>query len=488
MHRLQVKFKDKQEKKDKKDKKEKSHHFTLHHHHEAPPVEAVTEVVAEAEAPEVTPVPTFEKKPSLKHRRKRSNLSGLFSPHDTDSSPVVEPPALPLRRMPSVIITDDLLKKLWDAWDRGPQPIRPAQWLVMVSQLAIKTMASQHVEFKKDNLELMSALSARFKVLSEAVNQAEAIRAEFQVDPDLYNAKNTLEREMNTYQEQYSLSVLIHDADVARHRAKIEDIDQKKTDVTAETVIQKLRDLTVYQSLHQEIMENIRRTEQVLKMQGCFKKMFFCKPDAEVSRLNQQMGQLEQKRAMLATGTPDEIRDMLMAKLEAEREEARAALDALSTQHPVFDNQAKQAFLQAEATILNAEQTYYKQVTPAVMRSFLEVLTLIEVITEVIPRPNPLTSAMNTSALSAAMEPAADVHLCELVDTLRDRLRGQLLEYYCMEPGKFLFEVYHLRLNQLPMEQRSAFMTGKADDAVMKAIFHTHDAGDALHASASLRL
>lgn len=477
MHRVHLDFKERLEKLGKKNKKEKekSDHGTHHHHHEAPAAEEVNEPQADNVASTVVKIPSWKK-----HRSKGSHLSGFFAKPDSP---------LPLQRLPSVRIDDDLLEDLWKTWDKGNEAARPALWLVMASQLAIKTIVSQHIEFKKGDLELVSKLRARFKALSEAVHQAESDRAEFQVDPDLFNAKNTLEREMKEYQEHYDVSVMRHQAEIMRLTGIIEDIDQKKTDVTAETVIQKLKDLTVYQTLHHEIMENIRRTEQTLNMQSCCKKTFlFCKPDQEVSRLGQELGQLEKKREAMDAGTPDEIRQMLMAKLEGEREAARKQLEDMSNQYPAFDQRPRQHFMQVEAKIANAEQTYYKQLNTTVMELFLEVLTLIEAISEVIPRPNPLTSAINASSLSAVMDPAVDVRLCALVDGLRDRLRGQLLDYYCMEPGKFSFEVYHLRLNKLPAEQRSSILAGGADAVVKKKIFPSLESAEALNASSSLRL
>ena len=455
IHEVKEKIKEKFE----KASEERGHHHSRHNSVELP--KAPQAETAEP-APVVAPVVADnqdKKKDKKEKRRSVRTAINLFKPSIVDT----EIPKTFARR-PSVKLTDELLENVFQAWDQTRALEKPAPHLVERLQAGLKPVFSQHVELSGDEDDLMNALSAVADQLKTQVDQYESERPEYRVDIDLSKSKTVFEEKSKVYEETYAKALQDYNAEMQTLEAKIQDIDQQKTNITADAVLDKLKTLTVYQELHQKIVETIRDKQQLLDSRTCTQKLFFCHQSNEQKQLAAEMGRLEAQRMMLSDGgRADEVRAALINKLEEDRAAIREKLNALIQNKPVYSNEANSAFIRVDARISQDRTDYYHQVDAVVMMALMRMMRLLDKLSKLLPRPSTVETSDTPSK--------ADPFLCKLVDGLRDRLRQRLELFYCATPGKYFYNDYQKNLKALDKKAQRDIMLGTAlPETVQKVI------------------
>ena len=382
----------------------------------------------------------------------------------------------PFVKRPSVKLTGELLDLISEAWDQISSTDRPAPHLVERLHAGLKPLFSQHIDLENDKDELMNKLRLAADQLKEQVDQYESERPEYKVDVDLSKTKEVLQQQVTDYETLYANAMEDYNAEKQRLEARIQDIDQKKTDITAEAVVEKLKTLTVYQEMHQKIVENIRAKQSLLENRSCSQKLFFCFPGKEQKQLAADMGRLEAQRMLLGDGSLDEIRQALLKELETEREATRAQLNTVIKSQPKYENVANTEYLAAEAKVAADRSDYYHHVDALVMFALMRVVMLLDKISKVLPRPS-LIESSNVAADETPKQPVkADPFLCRLVDNLRDRLRQRVEAFYCATPGRYAYQDYQMNLRSLDKKQQRDIMLGTALPETIQAVIPEYPA------------
>lgn len=366
-------------------------------------------------------------------------------------------------------ITPEVIQHLQTQWQEGER--RPTAALVF----AIR----QYLDFMKPYFQDVRGVGFSHSghiltQLQAAAKSEERERAEFEVDVDLYNDKEKYQQQDDEAQTAYRKSLQEHEAKAGELRKAIQDIDQKKSDITNENVILNLKNLVSFQRIHDEISEQLRETQNILDERGGCAKLFCCSGSREIDKLHEKQTQLERKRDKLDSEDLETIRKQLMKDLDSQRKNHRNREDELAKQIPQLDNQPHLKMIEAAAQMDSDQSEYYHQVSNSFMlrliRLYAFVIKLQEALSAKVEKAV-VKDSEKTPLLegSAAMENL--VKIKPLVDAFLSELGLQLAAFYCKDPGQFNFEDYDKRYQGLNKQERRDLLADNTPEEVIKKVF-----------------